>query len=265
VHETGHTCFHAPETPNSCLFIAANRGGEIHSSEKEVFMRIHSRAFQLTSLLIATLALTSTSRADALYNDGAPNGTYAAWNISQSPQVEDSFTLSSASTLTGVTFGNWVSVGDTASTVDWAIVGSEGSQTPVCATCSGTASLSPDGTFTLTNDPGFYGVNQLFSLPDLSLSAGTYWLELQNEVVSNGDLGFWDLNGGPSMIWESLLGDQSGANCAFGNNGPGSCSDSFTIIGTAAVSSAPEPGSLALLGSGLTLLAPVLLRRRHLR
>jgi hypothetical protein len=221
-----------------------------------------ARALRTASLLIAVSTIALAANADVtLYSDGAPSGAYSAWTINYGFQVQDSFNLSSASTLTGVTFGSWLSTGDTASAVDWAIVTTEGTQTLACAGCSGTATLTPDGSFSVTGFSGFSGVDQSFSLPDLSLSAGTYWLELQNLVTNDGDPGYWDMNGGPSSVWENSFNDQTGSNCSQGN-GPGTCSNSFTIVGTTGAAATPEPSSLALLGSGLTLLAAEIRRRR---
>ena len=213
----------------------------------------------LAIFLVATLALAA--RADTLYTNGPTNGTYSALEISTPTPVEDSFTLTSASTLTSVTFGNWVLSGQTALTVEWAIVGSEGSLTPDCATCSGTASLTAV-TAPVTN--GNYQVlDQSFALPSVALSAGTYWLELENETTNGVDeIAFWDENGGPSSVWYSLYGDLSGSNCTTVFQQPaGSCSNAFTIYGTAAASSTPEPASLTLLGSSITLLGLELRRR----
>ncbi len=210
--------------------------------------------------MIGTLARAD----DVLYSDGAVNGTYNAWPINAGVQVEDSFTVSS-STITGVSFGNWITTGDTASTIEWSIVGSEGSQTPVCAECSGIASVSG---VLLTSSPAFGDIyDESFSLPDITLGAGTYWLELQDEVVSNDGAGAWDMNGGPSDVWDSDFGDVSGPNCTaagvtLGTTlAPGTCSNSFEIFGSPSTT-VSEPDSLVLFAMTLLGLGVARVRRR---
>jgi PEP-CTERM motif-containing protein len=56
------------------------------------------------------------------------------------------------------------------------------------------------------------------------------------------------MNGGPSSIWQSDFRDQIGSNCAVADPVR---AHPFTIYGT--TSATPEPGSLALFGSGMTL------------
>lgn len=219
------------------------------------------------ALLALICADVAVAKADVLYSNGAPGG-YGAIGINQGSQVEDSFTLSSESTLTGATFGTWLVVYKgtpvTGISVDWTIVGSEGSQTQLCPTCSGTAALTPDGSFVLANSPGYVGIDESFSLPDLDLAAGTYWLELQNETNSLDAVAVWDTSGGPSQVWGNLEGDLSGDNCDI-YYGSGKCSNSFTIIGTpSSVVATPEPASLALLGTCIPLLCAEV-RRRHTR
>jgi hypothetical protein len=197
----------------------------------------------------ALLGLTGIgAQAGVLYNDGPVSGELSAFFIGE---VEDSFTLGSASTIGGVTFGSWLAQGDTATSVEWSIVGSEGSQVPVCAGCTGTASLS--GTFLFENGGGWDIWDESFSIPSVALGAGTYWLELQDAVTANDSLASWDLNGGPSSVWTKGFGDVTGANCAALPYGfaAGACSNSFEILGTPGVTPVPESGALTLFGVGL--------------
>lgn len=235
-------------------------------------MRIFSRSKLLLFVALCSMSAL-TMRADSiLYTDGPINGTFSAFYVdSNSPfKVEDSFTLSSASTLTSVSFGNWLYRDDQALTVNWAIVGSEGSQTAVCAACSGTGTLT-EGTTSFYNVQRYRVVENSFLLPNINLPAGTYWLELYNETTTIHLVGAgaaWDMNGGPSMVWNSGLGDVSGDNCTNNDNSTypsGACSNAFTIYGTsnAVISGTPEPSTLALLGSGAALVATQVHRRRR--
>lgn len=218
-------------------------------------MHYKTKFWAVALAFLGTALSGAAAHATVLYSDGAPSGAYDSWTINFGFQVQNSFNLSATSTLTGVTFGNWLFPGDSASSVGWAIISTEGTQTLACPTCSGTASLTPDGSFTVTENPtGFIGVDQSFSLPNLALGSGTYWLELQNLVVNGsttGDPGYWDMNGGPSMTWESADGDVSGGNCTFFLGHPaGACSDSFDLLGTT-ITSVPEPASLAIFAPAL--------------
>ena len=216
----------------------------------------------------ALLMAISVSAANAaiLYNDGAPNGTYNAWGDGGTQQIEDFFNLAGPSVLRGVTFGNWLTSTETGTTVEWAIVGSEGSQIPVCNTCSGTATLTAGASFAVTFVVGnitFIGVDQIFSLPDISLGAGTYWLALGDETYNQtgNTYGiYWDMNGGPSNVWQNSLGDQSGSNCF---DGAGLCSNSFTILGSASsLTPVPEPLTLSIFGAGLVAAAAIRRRKK---
>jgi hypothetical protein len=224
------------------------------------YTNLHREKIQTFIILVAMTAVGGVAKADMLYSNGAPTGR-DGWVIQGGDAVEDSFTLSSMSDLTGITFGNWLVSGDSATTVEWEIVGAEGSQTPACAECAGTGMLTAAGTFTVAFAPDeLQGVIQSFSLPNLELGAGTYWLELQNEVTSSGRVGFWDMSGGPSQIWQNSSGDQSGSACV---DGPGECSDSFTILGE--TTTVPEPNSAFLLIGGLLFVGIMGRRRVHLK
>jgi hypothetical protein len=75
-----------------------------------------------------------------------------------------------------------------------------------------------------------------FSTGNISLAAGTYYLVLQNAVLTNGGFYFWDENDGPSSATNNIAG-------AIG-------SESFQILGTTNVSATPLPSTWFLMLSG---------------
>ena len=176
-----------------------------------------------------------------MYDNGPINGTVTAWTINLGIAVSDSFTLSSATTLTGAQIGLWAFPGDTLTSVDWSIgneaFGSEGG--------SGTASVG--NAFQSTSLLGYSLLESTFSLTSV-LGAGTYWLTLQNAVVPGGDPIFWDQNSGPSQAEEFGFGAIP--------------SESFQLYGHQGAV-VPEPSTLPILVSALPFLAGfVYLRRR---
>jgi hypothetical protein len=186
--------------------------------------------------------------AGILYDNAGPStGTTDAWGISFGISTADSFALSYAATIAGANFDVWVRPGDTLASVDWIIASDPfGSTTYAFGTATGITqtplSLQIDG----------YDVDtESFVIPNLSLTAGTYWLLLQNAVVSNGDHIYWDQSDGPSQAWNSDYGYLSGYTGAC--NSPCTYSETFQIL-------TPEPASFGLLAMGLLALAT--LRRR---
>jgi len=171
------------------------------------------------------------TQAAVLYDNGPINGTVDAWTINYGYAVSDSFTLSQASDVTGVNFGVWSDPGDTMTTVDWAIT-----TTPATYTDTATA--------TVTSGPvvgqgfGYYDLRtDSFSLPNISLGAGTYYLVLQNAVTAGGNPIYWDENDGLSTATESVTGSIG--------------SESFQIIGNVAVVGAtPLPSTWTMLIAG---------------
>ena len=195
----------------------------------------------LMAAAIAALGIVAQpAAARVLYDDGAPNAERAGVLISYGA-VSDSFTLTQSSTLTGVKLWVWNFPGDTTSSVDWGI-------TPNADDFSDTASVTPTSTFFTTKNG--YDVNELdFSLPDVHLGTGVYYLALQNALANNGDEVSWDANAGPSDAWWS----QSGNISSFGLSG------SFQILGVV-----PEPATWAMMLVGFGGLGAAMRSRRRL-
>jgi hypothetical protein len=227
------------------------------------------KKFQIgSSLLLAVvgglLVSNSTAQAATLYSNGALNGSLNDWFIDagDGSAVTNSFTLGSASTLTAVDFVVWVNTGDTPDTIDWAITSSDfGTVLPGASAAA--APLS--STLQFTNDSAFgsYDVYDVsFSIPSVSLAAGTYWLQLQNGATANLDLMGWDENDGPSAAFSATVIPGGGPPpyaditstintvCSFYDNctdTPQTGSETFQIEGT------PEPGTVFTLLSGLLM------------
>jgi hypothetical protein len=220
--------------------------------------------------------MSSTAVAGFLYGNGPVNGNFNAFAIDEiqdSAAVTDSFTLSTNANLTTIDFVAWVTAGDTPDSVDWAITGSDFGG-PVFA--SGT-----DATLVTTHDFGengfgdeVFGVS--FSVPgslttgSASLTAGNYWLQLDNGDTAQSGIMGWDENDGPSSAAYSatVTGDPA---TPFGSITPlagfdctqEGCtgSETFRILGDPT----PEPGTVTLLLSGFLLMAGASLYKKALR
>ena len=147
-----------------------------------------------------------------IYENGPVNGTTDAWTINFGYVVSDSFTLTSAATVTGFDLYTWEFPGDTLTSVDWSITSS-----PNGGTVYGSGTVSGSSltdSFISTNQYG-YNIDKI-SASGLNASggSGTVYLNLQNAVVASGDPVYWDENSGigcnspgcPSQAYESSIG-----------------------------------------------------------
>jgi len=174
-----------------------------------------------------------------LYTDGAINGTIGAYDInaSFSDEVTDSFTISSSSTVTGVSnIGLWVFSGDTLETLSWVISTSPDGGGTVEG--SGAGVTLTKSLFLSDNSFGYDVYSASFSVSSVVLSAGTYYLELENAISSEDKAVAWDANNGSSTA------DQNGTSSI--------SAESFQIDGTV---NAPEASSAVLFVIGLAGLA----------
>jgi hypothetical protein len=199
----------------------------------------------LLAILVVGLAVPSMAQTD-VYDNGPTNGTVDAWTINFGFVVSDTFTLSShIFSLDGLSFSAWLFPGDILQSAEVSITSSE---------FGGTTFF--DGTVNFTqsncvyNQFGFDVCNEAGSFSTNPLNAGTYWLNLQNAVVTSGNPVYWDENNGPSFASENSIGTIP--------------SESFTVLGGGCIGcgctlhpdpdcgppESPEPSGLLLFSSG---------------
>lgn len=219
-----------------------------------------SRSFALASFILVSI-LGTPVLAGVVYDNGTTTGNAVAWGISGGFSVADSFTLASDSTVLAAIFTAWELPGDTVSGVSYEILNDSSGLPGSTVLASG--SVTPYDTFLYQNDYSYDIDSIAFNFGSgVSLSAGTtYWFLLQDATATtNGDSVFWDENGnGPSVTWTSSNGLLSPPDCS-GDDDPTTCSQTFSLLDNTV---GPEPGSLALGGGGMLLLACGTLRRKR--
>lgn len=195
-------------------------------------------AFSLLLSLSIVLAATPAA-AGVLYSNGPYDDDVDAWEINFGFVVSDTFLLTTNATVTGFQFNSWIYPGDVLMSAEVSITSAE---------FGGTSYFDQTLTFAQSNCSlnayGFDACMETANLEGPSLLAGTYWVNLQNASVSNGDPVYWDENSGhgcnspgcPSLASENVYGTIP--------------SESFTILGNTGTGSVPEPGTILLLASG---------------
>src|ERR1700678_1785949 len=185
--------------------------------------------------------------AQTLWSNGPVNGTTDAWTINFGFVVSDSFTIGSGGApVVGVNFYAWTFPSDVLETAEVSITSSE---------FGGTTYSDQVVNFTQSacsaNQLGFNVCLESSSgLAPVNLAAGTYWLNLENATVNDGDPIYWDENSGPSSASENSVGTIP--------------SEAFTIYSNDSImsttSTTPEPTSVMLWGSGIIGLAGAIRR-----
>jgi hypothetical protein len=210
-------------------------------------------AFAALSCVLAA-ALPSAAQ-QTLYENGPINGEVDAWTINFGFEISDSLVISSGnSTVTGLSFGVWLTPGDVLESVEVTL----SSQPLQGGTIyfDGIVNLNQSGCFLNNFSYDVCTVAGSFNGP--ALNNGTYWLTLQNAISVDGDPVYWDENSGVGCHSQGCPSE--GINNILGGTLP---SEAFTILGSSQTGSTPEPASLILFGSGV-IGALGILRRKFL-
>jgi hypothetical protein len=192
--------------------------------------------------VLSSLVIAVSASAAIIYENGSLNGTYVAPSISPPQSVSNSFTISSAAQVTGVTLGVWTPSGTLPATLSYSF----GTSAFAADLASGSTVL----TNVLASINGPFDVYLSSFAVNLTVGVGEYWLTLgsgRNNV--NGEI-FWDTN------FDGL------SRAEYRNDadaGPLENSQYFLLNGVAATDPGPgpnplpvpEPGSLMLLAAGI--------------
>ncbi len=203
-----------------------------------------SFAVGLSALLVAQAA-----HADVIYDNGGPN--QANGNEMTEWIQTDNFTLAANDTITGVTFWDLEGAPGYQGSITW-IIYADNSGTPGTQLATGNTSLAQVATG--NSFAGLTEFQDTFALSFDALGGTTYWLGLHNGPLTTTDR--------DDMYWENTSGGNAPTGHEFNLQSGGPWNDNgnehaFQLTDGA---SAPEPGTLLLLGSGLTGVA--LFRRR---
>ncbi len=157
-----------------------------------------------------------------LYSNGPINGTTDAWTINSGFVVADSFTAGSSANVSGLSFGAWLFPGDVIESVEVSITSA-----PFGGTAFSDQNVSVTQSNCSGNQFGFNVCTVTGNFNGANLTAGTYWVNLQNAVVNTGDPVYWDENSGPSLAENNSVGTIP--------------SEAFTILGGASSGNACIP------------------------
>jgi hypothetical protein len=216
-------------------------------------MRQFRAALRLATIAAATaLTVASSAKASVLYDSPSSGFAVGDPTISEflvSNWAADTFTLGAPATVVGVKFETWTDPGTIVQSVDWSIWDSYGTT----ELASGAAAAVTSVHFAV-NLAGFDINIDQFSIPDLSLAAGGYWLRLSNAMG----------NGSTMIGWDSTVNSSSLPL----NNGDSPYPNTFQILGAdpdrggPPAGGVPEPATWALLIAGFASVGVALRRSR---
>jgi len=214
---------------------------------------MNTRLSCLTHALMICFVFALPASAQTLYENGPINGQTDAWTINFGFVVSDSFTISTgSSTLTGLSFGAWITPGDLVESAEFQI-----SSEAMGGTLYFDQQVNVTQSGCFLNQYNYNVCTETGSFNGPTLGDGTYWLNLQNVVTTEGDPVYWDENSG---IGCHSAGCPSQA--CYGNCEGTIPSEAFTVLGTTETGSVPEPSSLLLFSGGVLSVVGILRRKR---
>jgi len=217
-------------------------------------MKTRNACFLLLAALVVVAALPLS--AQVVWDNGPINGQTDAWTINEGYIISDSFNISTPNTtLNSLSFGAWILPGDVVTSVGVLITSQ-----PMFGTIYYNQQIGITQSGCFTNNYGFNVCTETGSFSGPNLAQGTYWLNLENATVSNGDPVYWDENSGIGCQSQGCPSQACEGNCE--SSIP---SEAFTLLGTSSgTGTVPEPASLALVGGGFFAVVETLRRRLHL-
>lgn len=207
------------------------------------------------TLLAACLMLSPLfAIAGTVYENGPINGETNAWTINLGFEIDDSFFIATPNAqVTGISFGAWLRPGDVLQTVEVSITSQPGYGTTYF---DGIVNFTQSGCF--LNSYSYDVCTETGNFGPVSLTGGTYYLNLFNAVSAEGNPVYWDENSGAGCHSE---GCPSTAYPDFFETIP---SEAFTVLGDSGSGTVPEPASLGLFASGVVGVG-MLCRRKLLK
>jgi hypothetical protein len=209
----------------------------------------------LVSLLVVAAGLAIPATAQIVYENGPINGNTDAWTVNFGFLVSDSFTISTGTTtVSGMSFGAWLTAGDTLQSIGLSLTAEENSGTVYF---QGQVPVTQSGC--VLNDYSFDVCTETATFTGTQLNNGTYWVNLENGITSGGNPVYWDENSGEGC-------HSPGCPSLAGPGGEGTLpSEAFSILGTSSststTSTVPEPGNLLLFASGVIGFAGLVRRK----
>lgn len=183
---------------------------------------------RISVLFVLSLALLTASVAQGqqLFNNFPVNGQISAFQVNGGYSASNSFTLATGGTAGQLVFGAWLSHGDSVTGVTWSI------GTAPFGSSAGSGVATATSVFNFSNADGFDVDTVTFSIPNLTLPAGTYYLTLSAAVSAAANPVYWDINDASGIdAWDSSYGHLSVSNTCFQVIGiSGSCASSFQIL-----------------------------------